>query len=144
MRLHASCAARATAQGGDALLLLGSPGSGKSDFLLRLLRLGFTLVADDQVIIEDGQARAPDTLAGLLEVRGLGLFRLPYLATATPRLVITLGPAPERLPYPRRHATLDLPEITLDPALVSAPERAALALDAACGHITQLAGAFAL
>ena len=37
----------------------------------------------------------------------------------------------------------DLPEITLDPAHVSAPERAALALEAACGRITQLAGAFA-
>jgi len=143
MRLHASCAARATTQGGDAILLLGPAGSGKSDFLLRLLRLGFTLVADDQVLIEDGLARAPESLAGLLEVRGLGLFRLPYLAAATLRLVITLGHEPERLPSPRRHATLDLPEITLDPALVSAPERAALALDAACGRITQLAGVFA-
>lgn len=145
MRLHASCAARATTQGGDAILLLGPSGSGKSDMLLRLLRHGFTLVADDQVIIEDGLARAPDSLAGLLEVRGLGLFRLPYLPAATLRLVITLGSGePERLPLPRRHASLDLPEITLDPALVSAPERAALALDAACGHITQPAGAFAL
>jgi HPr kinase/phosphorylase len=144
MRLHASCAARATTQGGDAILLLGPAGSGKSDMLLRLLRLGFTLVADDQVIIEDGQARAPEALAGLLEVRGLGLFHLPCLPTATLRLVITLRPGePERLPPPRRHAALDLPEITLDPALVSAPERAALALDAACGRVTQLAGAFA-
>jgi HPr kinase/phosphorylase len=144
MRLHASCAARAHAQGGDAILLLGPPGSGKSDMLLRLLRHGFTLVADDQVIIEDGLARAPDSLAGLLEVRGLGLFHLPYLAAATPRLVIALGQEAERLPVPCRHAMLDLPEITLDPSLISAPERAALALDAACGRITQLAGAFAL
>jgi HPr kinase/phosphorylase len=143
MRLHASCAARAHAQGGDALLLLGPPGSGKSDLLLRLLRHGFSLVADDQVIIEDGLARAPESLAGLLEVRGLGLFRLPYLPTAGLRLVITLGQEPERLPMPRRHTVLDLPEITLDPGHISAPERAALALDAACGHVTQLAGAFA-
>jgi len=144
MRLHASCAARANAQGGDALLLLGPPGSGKSDMLLRLLRHGFSLVADDQVIIEDGRARAPASLAGLLEVRGLGLFRLNYLPMATLRLVITLGQGADRLPEPRRHEVLDLPEITLDPALVSAPERAVLALDAACGRITQLAGAFAL
>jgi HPr kinase/phosphorylase len=144
MRLHASCAARAHAQGGDAILLLGPPGAGKSDMLLRLLRHGFALVADDQVIIEDGLARAPAPLAGLLEVRGLGLFRLPYLPAATPRLAISLGREPERLPLPRRHEVLDVPEITLDPALVSAPERAALALDAACGRITQLAGAFAL
>lgn len=143
MRLHASCAARANAPGADAILLLGPPGSGKSDLLLRLIRQGFVLVADDQVIIEDSFARAPDALAGLLEVRGLGLFRLPYLASARPRLVITLGAGAERLPRPHRHATLDLPEITLDPALASAPERAALALEAACGRVAQLAGAFA-
>lgn len=144
MRLHASCAARATTQGGDAILLLGPPGSGKSDFLLRLLKHGFALVADDQVIIEDGAARPPESLAGLLEVRGLGLFRLPYLASAQLRLVIQLGRSENRLPVPRIHAVLSLPEITLDPALISAPERAALALDAACGRVTQLAGAFAL
>ena len=143
MRMHASCAARADAQGGDALLLLGPPGSGKSDLLLRLLRHGFTLVADDQIIIENELARAPESLAGLLEVRGLGLFRLPYLPSARLRLVITLGQETERLPMPRLHATLGLPEITLDPAHVSAPERAALALEAACGRISQLVGAFA-
>jgi len=144
MRLHASCAARATASGGDAILLLGPPGSGKSDLLLRLVAEDFILVADDQVLIEGLCARAPESLAGLLEVRGLGLFRLPFLPQATLRLAITLGIATERLPAPRRHATLDLPEITLDPALASAPQRAALALEAACGRITQLAGAFAL
>jgi HPr kinase/phosphorylase len=144
MRLHASCAARAEAPGADALLLLGPPGSGKSDFTLRLLRHGFILVADDQVIIEDDlSVRAPESLAGVLEVRGLGLFRLPFLHTATLRLAITLGREAERLPVPRCHAVLGVPEITLDPALASAPERAALALEAACGRITQLAGAFA-
>lgn len=143
MRLHASCAARASAQGGDAILLLGPPGSGKSDLLLRLLRYGFALVADDQVIIEDGIARPPEVLAGLLEVRGLGIFRLPYLESAQVKLAVQLGPCPERLPEPGRHAVLDVPEITLDPALPSAPERAALALEAACGRVTQLVGAFA-
>lgn len=144
MRLHASCAARAEAPGADALLLLGPPGSGKSDLLLRLLRHGFHLVADDQVIIDDDMTvRAPESLAGLLEVRGLGLFRLPFLPAATLRLAITLGRQAERLPEPRRHAVLGVPEIMLDPALASAPERAALALEAACGRIAQRAGAFA-
>ncbi|WP_297490167.1 HPr kinase/phosphorylase [Acidocella sp.] len=143
MRLHASCAARATAQGGDAVLLLGPPGSGKSDLLLRLLAGEFTLVADDQVIIEGLNARAPEALAGLLEVRGLGLFRLPFLPEARLRLAITLGEPTGRLPSPRRHALLDLPEITLDPRQPSAPQAAALALAAACGRVTQVAGAFA-
>ncbi len=143
MRLHASCAARANARGGDAILLLGPPGSGKSDLLLRLLRHGFALVADDQVIIENGQARAPDALAGLLEVRGLGIFRLPYMQTATIRLAAQMARETERLPQPRRHEALGVPEITLDPARPSAPERATLALEAACGRATQTAGAFA-
>ena len=142
MRLHASCAARQNPDGDDALLLLGPAGAGKSDLLLRLIHRGFMLVADDQVLVEAGIARAPAPLAGLLEVRGLGIFRLPYLPQARLRLVIALGVQPERLPLPRRHAALDLPEITLDPALASAPERAALALDAACGRVPQLVGAF--
>lgn len=144
MRLHASCAARAHAQGADALLLLGPSGCGKSDLLLRLLRQDFTLVADDQVVVGDGmQVSAPPDLAGLLEVRGLGLFRLPFLSAATLRLAITLGGGAERLPAPRRHPVLGVPEIALDAALASAPERAALALEAACGRVAQHTGAFA-
>ncbi len=129
--------------GEEAVLLLGPAGAGKSGLLLRLLHHGFQLVADDQVLVENGVARAPEALAGLLEVRGLGIFRLPYLASARLRLVIQLGEQPERLPAPRIHAGLGLPEIILDPACPAAPERTALALDAACGRVTQIAGAFA-
>ena len=48
------------------------------------------------------------------------------------------------LRYAKIENFVDLPEITLDPAHISAPERASLALEAACGRITQLAGAFAV
>lgn len=143
MRLHASCAALARSGGSDAVLLLGPPGSGKSDLLLRLLHRGFTLVADDQVDIENLAASAPQPLAGLLEVRGLGIFRLPYLASAPLRLAIRLGIQPARLPEPERHAPTGLPLVTLDPASPSAPDRVILALAAATGQAAQLAGAFA-
>ncbi|MGE4480165.1 HPr kinase/phosphorylase [Acidocella sp.] len=144
MYWHASCAARTNQPGGDALLLLGPSGAGKSDLLLRLIDRGFALVADDQVLIEEEMASPVPTLAGLLEVRGLGLFRLPYIAPARLRLVVSLESSPAaRLPTPRRHATLNLPEITLDATHPSAAPRAALALEAACGNIPQLAGAFA-
>lgn len=143
MRLHASCAALARSGGSDAVLLLGPPGSGKSDLLLRLLHRGFTLVADDQVDIENNSASAPQPLAGLLEVRGLGIFRLPYLASAPLRLAIQLGIQPVRLPEPERHAPTGLPLVTLDPASPSAPDRVILALAAATGQAAQLAGAFA-
>lgn len=144
MHWHASCAARQHQPGGDALLLLGPSGAGKSDLLLQLIDRGFTLVADDQVLIEDDLASPPPALAGLLEVRGLGLFKLPYIAPARLRLVITLGnPRAERLPLPRRHPELGLPEIALDSTHPSAAARAALALEAACGRVINHTGAFA-
>jgi HPr kinase/phosphorylase len=124
-------------------LLLGPSGVGKSDLLLRLLDHGFMLVADDRVEIEDGMARPAAGLAGLLEVRGLGILRLPHLAPVRLRLVVALGEQGARLPEPARHASLDLPQISLDPTAASAAARVALALACACGGVTQHAGAFA-
>ena len=111
--------------------------------VLRLLDHGFVLVADDRVEIADGRARPASGLAGLLEVRGLGILRLPHLPSATLRLAVTLGPAAQRLPAPARHAAPDLPLITVDPAHPSAAQVVALALDCALGRVAQVAGAFA-
>lgn len=143
MTVHASCAAHLGPDGYDAVLLLGPPGAGKSDLLLRLIHAGWALVADDQVRIESGLAAAPAPLAGLIEVRGLGLFRLPFITVAPLRLVVRLGVQPDRLPAPERHPELDLPIVTIDPAQISAVERVTLALQAACGRVDQIAGAFA-
>ncbi len=139
MQTHASCAAR----GGAGVLLLGPPGSGKSDLLLRLLDHGFSLVADDRVEIVDGVASAPSEIAGLIEVRGLGLVRLPHTASARLALAVELGGVGERLPEPARHPATGLPLISLDASSPSAPIRVRLALDCALGHVTQAAGAFA-
>ncbi len=119
--------------------MLGPPGSGKSDLVLRLLDRGFALVADDQVEIEDGLARPPARLAGLLEVRGLGILRLPYLEEARLSLAVSAGVA-ERLPEPRTH--LGVPLIVLDPLQASAPARVERALDCVEGA-AMVAGAFA-
>ena len=137
MQIHASCAARE----GHGVLLIGAPGSGKSDLLLRLLDHGFALVADDRVDVHAGAASPPTALAGLLEVRGLGVVRLPFQAPVPLALVVELGVG-ERLPRPARHA-LGLPSVTVDPALASAPSRIKLALDCALGRVAQIAGAFA-
>jgi HPr kinase/phosphorylase len=138
-QVHGSCVSR----DGDGILLLGPSGSGKSDLALRLLGRGFDLVADDRVDIDDGIAAPPDALAGLLEVRGLGIVRLPYAPTARLALVAELGATADRLPAPARHTGLGLPLIRLDPAAASAPERVVLALDCALGRVSQVAGAFA-
>lgn len=138
MQLHASCAARE----GHGVLLLGPSGSGKSDLLLRLLDHGFDLVADDRVDVEGGTASPPPALAGLLEVRGLGLLRLPHRASAALRLAVALGRG-ARLPHPARHPDLAIPLVQVDAAAASAPQRVGRALDCALGRTPQLAGAFA-
>ena len=138
IRLHGSCVSR----DGVGVLLLGPPGAGKSELVLRLRAHGFALVADDQVLIEAGAARPPPALAGLLEVRGLGIVRLDHVAPVRLALVVELGRA-ERLPLPRRHPVLGLPLVGVDPAGAAAPERVALALDCALGRVAQVAGAFA-
>ena len=138
MQFHASCAARE----GQGVLLLGPSGCGKSDLLLRLIDNGFSLVADDRVDLRDGIASAPAALAGLLEVRGLGLLRLPHLASAPVVLAVELS-AGERLPFPEIHPWAGCPLVRIDPASASAPQRVALALDCALGRTVQLAGAFA-
>ncbi|MDE2583494.1 MAG: HPr kinase/phosphatase C-terminal domain-containing protein [Rhodospirillales bacterium] len=153
--IHGSCVCR----DGAAVLLLGPPGAGKSDLALRLLARGFVLVADDRVVIEAGQAAPPTALAGLLEVRGIGIFRLGYVAAARLALVVDLTPvdlvpvdvtslvrtpeAGERLPWPRTLAGSTIPMVRIDARAASAPERVALALDCALGRVEQVVGAFA-
>jgi HPr kinase/phosphorylase len=138
MQIHGSCASRK----GAGVLLVGPPGSGKSDLVLRLRSHGFDLVADDRVDIVNGMARAPEALAGLLEVRGLGIFRLPYVTESRLALVVDLSYLAPRLPMPERHAKLDLPLVRIDAVLASAPDRVALALDAVLGRVEQIVGAF--
>ena len=138
MQIHASCAARDAA----AVLLTGPAGCGKSDLLLRLLDRGFLLVADDRVEVEEGVASPPPALAGLLEVRGLGLLRLPYLAHARLTLAVELGRPAARLPSPACHPSLGLPLIVLDAFVASAAQRVALALDCVQGRVPQVVGAF--
>ena len=98
--VHASCVAVA----GAGVLLRGDSGAGKSDLALRLIDGGGTLVADDQTQIRrDGDrviASAPDQLSGLLEIRGLGILRMPAHGPVPLRLVVNLtsDSAVERLP----------------------------------------------
>jgi HPr kinase/phosphorylase len=108
-----------------------------------MLARGFELVADDQVLITDGVVSAPAALAGLLEVRGLGIVQLPHRTGTRLALIIDLAKAMDRLPMPRQHPELGVPIVCIDGGAASAPDRVALALDCATGKIRQVAGAFA-
>jgi HPr kinase/phosphorylase len=100
-------------------------------------------VADDQVNIADGMASCPASLAGLLEVRGLGIVRLPFRLQARLALVVELDGRGDRLPMPQPHPTFGVPVVHLDAAAASAPDKVVLALDCALGRVSQVAGAFA-
>ncbi|MCR0983455.1 HPr kinase/phosphorylase [Roseomonas populi] len=132
------------------MLLLGPPGAGKSDLLLRLTGGGWRLVADDQVVLRDGggalRAAAPEVLRGMIEVRGLGLMEgLDSEAEAPLALAVDCvarGEVP-RLPEPARFEALGhaLPRIAIHAPDASAPRKLELALDAIAGRIGCRAGA---
>lgn len=141
-------AATAVARGGRCLLLQGPPGVGKSDLALRLITAppagldpnSFVLVADDWVrISRDGDrllAGPPETIAGRLEVRGIGIVDVPFATSAEVALVVALVQdrgLVERMPEPETTALfgLELPLIRLCAFDASAPAKLSLALSLA-------------
>ena len=132
--LHAT----AIAIEGRAVLLRGASGSGKSDLALRLIDAGARLVADDQSeLYRRGDrviVRAPATIAGLVEVRGIGIFKLDALAEAPVALIVDLVPAESAERLPARHSEtifgLALPLIAVVPFEASAAAKLRLALRA--------------
>jgi HPr kinase/phosphorylase len=98
--IHAS----AVLTGARAVLIRGPAGSGKSRLAFNLIqaashgKLIFArLVADDRVHVEAAHdrliARPPAALAGLLEVRGLGILQLPYEPAAVVSWLVDLDAA---------------------------------------------------
>jgi HPr kinase/phosphorylase len=106
--------ATAIAIEGNAVLLRGRPGAGKSDLALRLIDDGARLVADDQAelrrVREHILVRAPASIVGLLEVRGIGIVRVGAVAEAPLALLVDLvAPAEvEHLPQTRFEDVLGL------------------------------------
>jgi serine kinase of HPr protein (carbohydrate metabolism regulator) len=101
--VHAS----AVLVGARAVLIRGPAGAGKSQLALALLRAAETgllrfarLVADDRVLLEacNGRlvARAPAALAGLIEVRGLGIRRMAHEPVAVVGLIVDLAASDAR------------------------------------------------
>ena len=148
MLQHGTCAA----WNGRGVLLIGESGAGKSDLLLRLIdRRGWLLVADDQVRLSlEGtclSAEAPETLSGMLEVRGIGLMTglkaAPSVLLSLVVACVDRGLVP-RLP-PRRtwcRLGVSVPMVALHVLEASAPRKVEIAVLSADGRLDCLAGAF--
>ncbi|WP_053322985.1 HPr kinase/phosphorylase [Komagataeibacter europaeus] len=140
VQIHASCAAR----GEQGIMLAGPSGAGKSDLLLRLIDAGYDLVADDRVCLHEGWASAPAPLAGLLEVRGIGIVRMRYRArvrvVAVARLVSPADLPPRLPPPPHCDKVVGQPVFFIDPAQPSAVARIGLVLDCIAGRRQLLDG----
>ena len=88
--------------GSAGVLIRGPSGAGKSVLALSLLDrweargLPALLIADDRVdIIATGGAltmQAPETLSGLVELRGRGIISRPHVASAPLHLIIDMVP----------------------------------------------------
>jgi HPr kinase/phosphorylase len=107
--VHAS----AVLVGARAVLIRGPSGSGKSRLAITLLQAAETgtlsfarLIGDDRVHVEAAHGRLlvrPATeVIGQIEVRGLGIRRVPYEPVGVVGLVVELEAVSERLPAPNQ------------------------------------------
>jgi serine kinase of HPr protein (carbohydrate metabolism regulator) len=129
--VHATC----VAIGGRGVLIAGRSGSGKSDLALRLIDRGARLVSDDYTqLVRRGmrlRAGAPATIAGKMEVRGVGLVDFDPSSDVPVCLLVDLDRPPQRLPEPGEQASvagLEIPSVGLAALEASAPIKVELAL----------------
>lgn len=121
---------------GRAVMINGPSGSGKSDLALRLIDRGFTLVSDDQTLVRrEGErliASAPPTIAGKIEVRGIGIVDVETVSDVPVALLVELTSDMQRLPDDARERPIlgiALPLVSIDAMTASAAAKVALALD---------------
>lgn len=135
MIVHAGLIARRLDGLWRGILIEGPSGAGKSDLALRALDHGFRLVADDRVLLwaSEGRlwGRAPDPIAGLIEVRGQGIVPVTPVGFCEIVLKVRLEP-PERMPDPATETILNLPIplLAADPFELSAPAKLSRAMEA--------------
>lgn len=128
--IHAGC----VAMRGMGVLIAGPSGSGKSDLALRLIDRGAVLVSDDYTLLRaegnELHATAPATIAGRIEVRGIGIIDRPTVPRVRVGLFIEAG-TPDRMPEPatRVIAGIAIPAYRLALLEASAPAKIDLMLD---------------
>lgn len=95
---------------GRGVMILGRSGAGKTELALTLVERALlrgeaaSLVADDRTLlhVEDGRlvASVPAALAGGVEIRGAGLFKVAFVEAAPLYLVVRLVDRDEAERYP--------------------------------------------
>jgi serine kinase of HPr protein (carbohydrate metabolism regulator) len=121
---------------GRAILLAGPSGSGKSDLALRLIDRGAQLVSDDYTAVEARNgivfASAPPSIAGRIEMRGVGIVDVTAAAEAPVALILALDQPRDRLPAEaiatQRIQGVDIPALPFDAFEPSAAIKAEWAL----------------
>jgi len=103
----------AISRAGRGGLILGAPGTGKSQLALQLMALGAGLVADDAVILTENSGEimlsCPKTIGGIIEIRGVGLVSVKACDPAKLVIVVDLDKtASSRLPEPASVRVLNI------------------------------------
>lgn len=133
--MSATVHATTVAIGGRGVLIAGASGRGKSDLALRLLDRGARLVSDDYTVLRAAGGRLiaspPPTIAGRIEVRGVGIVAVEPLGEAPVCLLADLDAAPARLPDAGAadFLGLSIPAVALAALEASAAIKLELALD---------------
>ena len=129
--VHTSC----VAIDGRAVLIGGRSGAGKSDLALRLIDRGARLVSDDYTLVRQVEGRllasAPDTIAGKIEVRGVGILEFPAERDVPVALFVDLDIGATRLPVVAEERTVvgvAIPVVGLSALEASAPIKVEAAL----------------
>jgi HPr kinase/phosphorylase len=126
--------ATAVLAGARAVVIRGPSGAGKSRLALELIHAERTgalpfarLIGDDRVTLQAAGGRLlvrpVEALAGLIEVRGVGIVKLPYEPSAVVGLVVDLGANAERLPAAESQR-VEIDGITLPRLAVAAGDTA--------------------
>lgn len=125
----------AVAIGGLGVLLLGPSASGKSDLALRLIDRGAKMIGDDILYIKSTdnvpQLEYAPSIAGKIEVRGVGICTVEYVTSAPLRLIVEFAQDIDRMPAENMRtmiADFSVPLVKLDAFQVSSALKVELAL----------------
>ena len=131
---------------GYGVLITGDSGSGKSDLALRLIEnKGAVLVSDDRTDLdnENGNliASSAKNIEGLMEIRGIGILKMPFKSTTKVKLVVVsaLKKNIERYPIETFFESQGVPvaSIFLDLLEASAPDKVVVKLKSILAHDKQ-------